>query len=63
MVVVRTVNRLRERPKDERVAVAGAVAIAVVAVLFIGWVVLFFHGIGSATSSPSQQSVASTTSQ
>lgn len=47
MVVVRTVNKLRGRPKDERVAVAGGIALAVVAILLVGWVAFFLHGIGS----------------
>lgn len=47
MVVVRTVNKLRERPKDERVAVAAGSAFAVVGVLLVGWVAFFLHGIGS----------------
>jgi len=51
MVVQRTINSLRDRPKDERVAVAGGIAIAVVTVLLVGWVVFFLHGIGSGTSS------------
>jgi len=47
MVVVRTVHKLRERPKDERVAVAAGTALSVVALLFIGWAAFFLHGAGS----------------
>ncbi len=47
MVMRRTVERLRERPHDERRAVAGSIALSVVGVLFVGWVAFFLHGIGS----------------
>ena len=47
MVVQRTINTLRERPKDERVAVAGGIAIAIVTILFFGWAIFFFRGINN----------------
>jgi hypothetical protein len=43
MVVKRTINNLRERPKDERTAIAASIAIGVMVILFIGWLVYFFH--------------------
>ncbi len=43
----RTVQKLRERPKEERVAVAGSIAIGVVALLLVGWVAFFLHDLGS----------------
>lgn len=42
----RTINSLRERPQDERVAIAGSIALGVVGILLIGWVAVFLHGIG-----------------
>lgn len=47
MVFVRTIHNLRERPQEERVAVAGSIALGVVGILLIGWVAFFLHGIGS----------------
>ncbi len=46
MVVQRTVNKLRERSEEERVAVASSIAIGVVALLLVGWVAFFLHGLG-----------------
>lgn len=45
MVVQKAVKNLKERPKDERKAVATGVAAAVVLVLFIGWAFFFFKKI------------------
>ena len=42
-----TVNKLRERPKDEKTAVAGGVAVFVVAILLLGWGILFLKRIVS----------------
>ena len=39
------VSNLKDRPKDERKVVAGGIAIAVIAVLFFGWVILFLKKI------------------
>lgn len=47
MVVQRTIDNLKDRPQDERKAVAGGIAIAVVAILFIGWAILFFKKVAS----------------
>ena len=48
MVLENTVNNLRERPRDQRKAIAGIVAIAVIGILFLGWAVLFFKKIQNA---------------
>ncbi|QQG37746.1 MAG: hypothetical protein HYS26_03930 [Candidatus Kaiserbacteria bacterium] len=45
MVIEKTINNLKEKPKDERKAVAGGIAIAVVIILFIGWAFLFLKKI------------------
>lgn len=47
MVVQKTINNLKERPKDERKVVAGGIAITVVVVLLLGWAVMFFKRIQS----------------
>ena len=42
----RTIDNLKERPKEERVAFAGSVAIGAIVILFLGWVLFFvtsFH--------------------
>jgi hypothetical protein len=51
MVIQRTVEKLRERPEHERAAVAGSIAIGVVAILLVGWVAIFLHGFGSGGNS------------
>jgi len=45
MVVQKTIDNLKERPKDERKAVAGGIAITVVVVLLLAWGVIFIHRI------------------
>lgn len=45
MALQDTLDNLRERPHRERRAVAGAVAIGVVAILFVGWAAFFFHSL------------------
>lgn len=45
MVLQKTVESLKSRPRHERRAIARLAALAVVAVLFIGWVILFFNNI------------------
>lgn len=47
MVVQKTLNNLKNRPKDERVAVASGTAIFVVLILFIGWAYFFLKKIQS----------------
>lgn len=47
MVVQKTIDNLKDRPKDERKAVAGGIAITLVVVLLIAWAFLFFKRIQS----------------
>lgn len=47
MVLQKTVDNLKERSKDERQVVAGGVAVTVVAILLVGWAVLFFKRVQS----------------
>ena len=45
MVVQKTINNLKERPHDERKAVAGGIAVFVVVILLGAWAILFFKKI------------------
>ena len=47
MVVQQTIHNLKERPKDERKAVAGGIAIFIILVLLLAWTILFFKKIQS----------------
>ena len=47
MVVQKTINNLKDRPKDERKVVAGGIAIFVISVLLIAWAIFFFKRIQS----------------
>jgi hypothetical protein len=52
MVLQRTIENLRERPKHEREAVAFWIAVAVVLVLMISWATFFFRTLNSPDFSP-----------
>ncbi len=45
MVLQRTIENLRERPHDERRAVALLGSVVAMAVLFVGWAAFFFQGV------------------
>lgn len=47
MVVQRTIDNLKDRPKDERKVVAGGIAIFVVVILLSAWAFFFFKRIQS----------------
>ncbi|MEK7132533.1 MAG: hypothetical protein AAB830_00620 [Patescibacteria group bacterium] len=47
MVLQKAVDNLKNRPKDERKAVAGGIAVLIVAILLVGWIVHFFKKIQS----------------
>lgn len=49
MVVQKTIDNLKERPHDEKKAVAGGIAIMVVIILIIGWGFLFLRKIQQGT--------------
>ena len=49
MVLQKAVNHLRNRPRDERRATALSVAILIVALLFVGWAILFFKKVKSSS--------------
>ncbi len=52
MVLLRTIDNLKERPKHEREAVAFWIAIAVVIVLLIGWGIFFFRSLAVTNLQP-----------
>lgn len=45
MVVQKTIDNLKQGPKEDKVAVAGGIAISVVAILLIAWALFFFRNI------------------
>ncbi|MDO8552025.1 MAG: hypothetical protein Q7S01_00685 [bacterium] len=45
MVLQKTVDNLKARPKHERRAAARGIAMAVVVILFVGWVIIFFKNV------------------
>ncbi len=47
MVLQKAVDNLKNRPENERKAVAGSIATLVVAILLVGWIVHFFKKIQS----------------
>ena len=49
------VERLRERPEDERKTVAAGIALATVGILFVGWGFSFVQGLGNGSSVVAQQ--------
>jgi L-ascorbate metabolism protein UlaG (beta-lactamase superfamily) len=49
VVVQKTINNLKDRPKDERKVVAGGIAITIVIVLLLAWSIVFFKRIQAGT--------------
>ncbi len=45
MVVQKAIDKLKDGPKEDKVAVASGIAITVVVVLMVVWAILFFRGI------------------
>jgi uncharacterized protein HemX len=39
------IDKLKDKPKDEKTAVAGGIAVSVVIVLLVGWAIYFFKSI------------------
>ena len=58
MVVQRTLDNLKDKPHEEKKVVAGGIAIAVVAVLLIGWAFIFLRNIQRGNQIPSLQDSA-----
>jgi hypothetical protein len=55
MVIQSTIDNLKDKPHDEKKAVAGGIAIAVVVVLLIGWAFLFLRNIQRGSTVPTLQ--------
>lgn len=49
MAVQDHIDNLKDRPKDERVAVAGGIASGIVLVILVAWAILFFKNIQRGT--------------
>lgn len=45
MALWEVLDRLRERPKAEKISIAFAIAVAVMAILLIGWAISFFRSV------------------
>lgn len=52
MVIQKSIDNLKQKPKEDRTAVASSISIAVAAILFIAWAIYFFHKIQSGAVSP-----------
>ena len=55
MVVQRTINNLKERPKDERKVIATWIAIGIVIILLVGWALVSFARIRTNALNPNIQ--------
>lgn len=55
MAIQQSIDKLKQKPKDDRKAIASSISIAVGTILFIGWLLYFFHQIQSGAVSPSLQ--------
>lgn len=55
MALQKSIDNLKQKPKDERTAVASGISIVVGAVLFIAWVIYFFQKIQSGAVAPTLQ--------
>ena len=45
MVVQKVINNLKDGPKEDKIAVASGIAIAVVVILLVAWAIFFFPNI------------------
>lgn len=58
MALQNSIDNLKQKPKDERTAVASGIALSVVIVLLIAWVIGFFHKIQNGAIKPTFESGA-----
>ncbi len=54
---------MKERPRHERVAFAGAVAVGAVVVLFVGWAFYFFTSVSNSIPLAAPTAATSTDAQ
>ncbi len=59
-MIRRTITHMKTRPRDERIAFAGMVALCVMFVLLIGWAFFFLATIRSAIPPAPSDTVTST---
>jgi hypothetical protein len=61
VVVQRTIDNLKDRPKHERKAVASSIAIGLIVILLLGWAIVFFSRIRSDVQDSNIQDQAAST--
>ncbi len=57
-MIHRTIRHMRTRPRDERIAFAGTIALGVMFILLIGWALFFLSTLR--TSFPTQPATTAT---
>jgi len=63
MVVRRTIHVMRQRPHEDKHAVAVSLSVAVAILLFLAWITLFFRAASASVSSASQSAAVGATSE
>ena len=58
MATQSTIDTLKDKPHDEKRAVAGGIAVAVVAILLVGWAFMFLRNIQRGSEIPTLQGAA-----
>ena len=61
--ILQKIEDMKGRSKDERVALAGSIAVAVVIILFLGWAVFFVRSAKSSLSVPVAQEAGTSSAQ
>lgn len=61
MVIKRTIENLKERPHEERRAVASMIAFSVVGILLLVWAITFLFRLGDLSAPDTSQIVSPTT--
>ena len=62
-MIHRKIEHMKERPRHERVAFAGAVAVGAVVVLFVGWAFYFFTSVSNSIPLAAPTAATSTDAQ
>lgn len=60
MVVRRTIHAMRQRPHEDRHAVAVSLAAVVAIILFLAWITLFFRAASASVNDAAQSAAAAT---
>lgn len=61
--ILQKIEDMKGRSKDERVAFAGSVAVAVVIILFVGWAVFFVRGTRLSPAEPAAGALGTSSAQ